>query len=62
MFPRNVAVGFASQEVAGWTHQKVRVCFVGVSLCAETLCKRGSQITLNSFHGPNIHIGWVLEN
>ena len=37
MFPRNVAGGFASQEVAGWTHQKVRVYYVGVSLCAESM-------------------------
>ena len=37
MFPRNVAGGLiSSQVVAGWTHQKVRVRYVGVSLCAET--------------------------
>ena len=31
MFPRNVAGGFALQEVAGW------VRYVGVSLCAESM-------------------------
>ena len=43
MFPRNMAGGFASQEVAGWTHQKVDQS----TLCRSfTLCRDYAKVTV----------------